>query len=275
MRLSGAKVVVTGAASGIGRALLHALEPYAVRGLAIDRDEPGLRAALTELPGRDRWRMLTCDLGSDAGVDEVLAAVAAHGGVDVFFANAGFAYYERFGATEWEHAEKIFRVNVLSPLVTLARLEARAAGRPFTFVITGSSMGRLGLPGYALYSATKAAIDQFGAALALERGRAGRLTVVYPIATRTHFFATAGAADALPWPSQTAQEVARATIRGVERDARRVFPSRLFWLLDALARPLLRLYQWRQARRLEAWSAARPALREARVPEPAGDPPGR
>jgi uncharacterized protein len=268
MDVTGARVVVTGAASGIGRALLHELEPFGVQGLAVDRDEAGLRAALAALPGRARWQELACDLGTDAGVEAVLARVAEGGGVDVFFANAGFAYFERFGATDWEHAEAIFRVNVLSPLVTLARLEERAAGRPFAFVITGSSMGRLGLPGYALYSATKAAIDQFGAALELERGRAGRLTVVYPIATRTGFFAAAGAVDAMPWPSQTAQQVARATIRGVRRDARRVFPSRLFWLLDTLARPLLRLYQWRQAQRLDA-------SHPARVPEAAGDRAGR
>jgi uncharacterized protein len=256
MDLAGAKVVVTGAASGIGRALLHELDAFAVRGLAVDCDEAGLRAAVADLPGRDRWQVLACDVGSDAGVDAVLAGVAALGGVDVFFANAGFAYYERFGATDWEHAEAIFRVNVLSPLVTLARLEARAAGRPFTFVITGSSMARLGLPGYALYSATKAALDQFSAAVAHERGRAGRVMVVYPIATRTGFFVRAGAADMMPWPSQTAQAVARATIRGVKRDARRVFPSRLFWLVEALARPLLRLYQRREAQRFDAWCAS-------------------
>jgi short-subunit dehydrogenase len=271
MNLEGAKVIVTGAASGIGRALLHELAQFQVRGLAVDRDAAGLRTALAAAPGSDRWQACTCDLGSDAGVDTVLARVADLGGVDVFFANAGFAYYERFGATDWAHAEAIFRVNVLSPLVTLARLEARAGGRPFTFVITGSSMGRLGLPGYALYSATKAAIDQFGAALEFEGGRAGRLMVVYPIATRTSFFAAAGAAEPIPWPSQTAQEVARATIRGVQRDARRVFPSRLFRLLEVLARPLLRLYQWHQARRFHAWDTTRPAALPRAEAEDAGD----
>ena len=257
MDLAGSRVVVTGAASGIGRALLHELEPFAVGGLAVDRDAAGLRAALAELPGRARWQELVCDVGSDAGVETVLARVAALSGVDVFFANAGFAYYERFGATEWEHAEAIFRVNVLSPLVTLARLEARAAGRPFTFVITGSSMGRLGLPGYALYSATKAAIDQFAAALAHEGPRVGRLMVVYPIATRTGFFDTAGATDSIPWPAQEPEVVARAIIRGVRRDSRRVYPSRLFWALDTLARPILGLYRRREAQRFEARERAR------------------
>jgi len=257
MDLEGARVVVTGAASGIGRALVQELGRFAVHGLAVDRDAEGLQSALASAKGAARWQALACDLGTEAGVEATLAAAAAElGGVDVFFANAGFAYYERFGATEWAHAEAIFRVNVLSPLVTLARLEAQAAGRPFTFVITGSSMGRLGLPGYALYSATKAAIDQFSTALQLEGRHACRLTVVYPIATRTSFFATAGAAPPMPWPSQTAQQVARATIRGVERDARRVFLSRLFRLLAVLGRPLLRLYQWRQARRFDAWCAA-------------------
>src|SRR5512137_2988920 len=115
MDLAGSRVVVTGAASGIGRALLHELEPFAVVGIAVDRDEAGLQAALAELPGRQRWQPLACDIGSDAGVEAVLARVAEVGGVDVFFANAGFAYYERFGVPDWEHAEAIFRVNVLSP----------------------------------------------------------------------------------------------------------------------------------------------------------------
>jgi uncharacterized protein len=260
MNLQGARVVVTGAASGIGRALLHELGRFGVRGLAVDRDEAGLRDAVattTTAGGAARWETLACDLGDDAGVEAVLAGVDALGGVDVFFANAGFAYYERFGDTDWAHAEAIFRVNVLSPLVTLARLEARAAGRPFTFAVTGSSMGRLGLPGYALYGATKAAIDRFGEALALEGRRAGRLLVVYPIATRTGFFAAAGAKSMMPWPSQTPEQVARAAIRGVLRDARRVFPSRLFRFIEVLARPFLRFYQWRQAQRFKAWCAAR------------------
>jgi len=75
-------------------------------------------------------------------------------------------------------------------------------------------MSFLSVPGYALYASTKAALRGFATAYRHELGPGQRLHLVYPIATRTAFFAAAGDDTPVPWPSQAPEVVARAIVRG-------------------------------------------------------------
>ena len=119
-------------------------------------------------------------------------------------------------------------------------------------------MALVALPGYALYGASKGALHRFAEAHRFELGLEDRdpctLTLVYPIATRSHFFERTLAP--LPWPNQSPERVAQAIIQGVEKDKREIHPSRLFRLFIALE-PLLpglrRLIQWREGQRLKRW----------------------
>ena len=159
MQIEGKRIVLTGAASGIGRAVLNLLAGYAVQVWAVDRDARGL----ADLPaGRAQITPYVCDLGQPDAVDALFeSACRVMGGVDLFIANAGFAYYERIEAADWEHIERIYRVNVFSPLYSLEKMRQLNAGRPYKVVITASAMGRLALPGYALYSSTKGTLHRF------------------------------------------------------------------------------------------------------------------
>jgi NAD(P)-dependent dehydrogenase (short-subunit alcohol dehydrogenase family) len=260
MDLNGKTIVLTGAASGIGRALLNALCGFDMRIVAADLDEPALRAAIAALPRQERVIPFASNLDNPETVDALFdAAEEAFGPIDAFIANAGYAYYESFDG-RWDHIEAIYATNVFSPLYALGQMRDRNPNRPFTVVITASSMSFLGLPGYALYAGTKAALDRFAESFRLEAPPHQRLMLVYPIATRTRFFKHKAGDAPTPWPSQTPEAVAVAIVRGLQRDQTTVQTSRLFAMTLAVHRvvPVLRLYQVAAARSFRNWLRRHP-----------------
>ena len=245
MKLEGIRVVITGANSGIGRAILTELVKLeGTRILAVD-----LRVDnIPELPTIKTW---VADLSSAEGTDStVRVAEAWLGGIDLYFANAGYAHYEELGGPDWEKLRKIFNTNVLTGMYTFQKVREAAAGRPFRVVLTASAMAYLPIPGYAVYGATKASLVSFAEAVRFGLADPCSLTLLNPIATRTAFFQHATSTAPTPFPSQRPEQVAKRVVRALRHDKRDIFPSRLFRLMLA-ARPFLprslRLYQkWQQ-----------------------------
>ncbi|MFQ3567008.1 MAG: SDR family NAD(P)-dependent oxidoreductase [Aggregatilineales bacterium] len=261
MKLHGQRIVITGAGSGIGRALLARLSTYSSQIVAADQDAVSLHEAIDEWAGGSaRILAHVGDIGSAEGVDALFArALAEFGGIDIFIANAGFAYYERFNQTNWDRMAALFNVNVISPLYALAKMRALHPTDPYMVVITASAMSKMGLAGYALYSASKAALDRFAQAYRDEAPPNGHLMLVYPISTRTRFFTAASEKSPapVPWPSQSPEAVAAAIVRGIERDARSVYPSRMFriaLMVNHLV-PVLTIYRTAARRQFFQWSA--------------------
>ena len=158
-------------------------------------------------------------------------AIEMMGGIDLFFANAGFAYWERVQEPDWGRIEAIFETNVFSPIYALQKMHALQPGSDYRVVFTSSILGRVGLDGYALYSAPKAALDRFAEVYRLETGKSSRLVLAYPLAVRSRFFQRAGRAP-IPWLSQSAEDAARAILRGIEKERETIYTS---WIL----RPML------------------------------------
>jgi NAD(P)-dependent dehydrogenase (short-subunit alcohol dehydrogenase family) len=252
--LQGKRVVVTGAASGIGAALVDALRRVdGVRLLAVDL------ADVPEEPGRLWFRRV--DLSDAAALDALVEEADAllGGPVDVFFANAGYAWYGRLPGPDMAKLERLFRTNTLGPIHVLQRLLARRPAEDFRVVVTASAMAFLPVPGYAAYAATKATLRAFAVAVRVELKRPETFTLVYPIATRTHFFEHGKTTAPTPWPSQTPEQVARAMIRGVQRDRADIHPSLVFRVFSRVADVLPFtgwLYQVWQAWLLERWLRA-------------------
>jgi uncharacterized protein len=245
MRLENKCIVLTGAASGIGYALLEELARLPVKLLLADRDPVDLNRLKNV---KAEIFCFTGDMGDPAEVDQLFAdAVQQMGGIDLF---AGFAYYERVNRADWQHMETIFRVNVLSPLYAVTKMRELNSTNPYRVVITASAMAHMAIPGYAYYAATKAALHRFADAYRFELPPHAGLTLVYPVATRTNFFRTG---SPVPYPSQSPRFVARRIISGIRRDANAVYPAAQFWLSLPLIRlvPLAgRLYQRFYARYL-------------------------
>lgn len=238
MHLSQKRIVLTGAASGIGLALLNELAKLEVQLLAADLDQQGLQEALISLGKKGaRIKVFTGDLSLPANVDSLFTtAIREMGGIDLFIANAGFPYYEVLQQPDWEHIQKIFQMNVFSAIYSFEKMMALNRGRDFKMVMTASAMGVMAMPGYALYSATKAALHRFAEGVRLELHSPRQLMLVYPIATRTGFFKRASHSTPIPWPAQSPQEVARAILNGIRRDRLSVNPSLLFSLIIFLDR---------------------------------------
>ncbi len=234
MRIEHTRIVLTGAASGIGAAALDLLSRRPCHILAVDRDEPRLLETLDALRAPvAAITPCTAHLGMQEEVDGVFEkALHVLGGIDLFIANAGFAYYERLMRADWTRMEALLQVNVLSPLYSAVKMAEINGGRPHRTVIVASAMGQLAIPGYALYSGSKAALHRFAEAYRLELPDPTSLTLVYPIGTRTRFFHGGGGCPAPhPWPTQSAEQVARSIIRGIEADCKDIYPSALFRLV--------------------------------------------
>jgi 3-oxoacyl-[acyl-carrier protein] reductase len=175
-------VVVTGAASGIGRATVLRLAAEGARVVAADVDEAGL-AATREAAGGEVVGV-PADVTRSADVDAlVTAAVDRFGRLDGMVANAGVPSDEPFLAMTEAGMDAVFGVNVKG-VVFCGQAAARAMVQQGTggkIVNLGSVAGVVPAPGIAAYSASKAAVQMLTRSMALELGAAGiRVNAVAP-----------------------------------------------------------------------------------------------
>ena len=248
MKLTDKRVVVTGASSGIGFELLPMLLD---RGCTVVAAARGIEKLTLK---HKNLYLKKCDISKKEEVDELFAhAVKVMGGIDIFIANAGFAYYEKLENPDWEHMAGIYNTNAVSFFYSVVKMKQISGAKPFNFVCTASSMGLLSLPGYALYGSTKAAIHSFSEAFRFELPKNQVLQVVYPIATKTNFFHNAGDSP-VPWPTQSAAHVAKCIVRGIEHDTKRIFPSKIFLLTKMLFPFTFRFYQQWEAVKFRRFS---------------------
>ena len=193
MDLENRTALVTGAASGIGRAIAVGLAQAGARVVAVDRDADGLAATVATI-GEAHAHAHRVDLADKAAVlalrDEV---VATHGAPDVIVNAAGFDRVEPFMDNDDALWEALAAVNFLGPVrLTHAFLEAiLAQERQVKIVNIASDAGRVGSTGETVYAGTKGGLIAFTKSLAREMAR-HRITVncVCPGPTDTPLFAT-------------------------------------------------------------------------------------
>lgn len=145
--LNGKTALVTGAASGIGRATALALVAAGARVVGLDR-----RAADGEFP------ILSCDLGDETAIVSAVAGAARMlGGLDIVVNNAGILEERALGAIDAGHVDRMFAVNVRGAiLVTREALpHMRDGGR---IINIASELAYLGRAEASVYCATKAAL---------------------------------------------------------------------------------------------------------------------
>jgi short-subunit dehydrogenase len=229
MDINGKKVILTGASSGIGLELLYMLAEYDCQVIAVARSIEKVEIKHSNVI------KFACDISTPENVDALFEfAGQKFGDIDIFICNAGFAYYEEIEKSDWGHIAEIFKTNVFSTIYSSAKMKDLHKDRPYRVVVTASAMSFLALPGYSLYASTKAALHGFATAYRFELKKDQKLQMVYPIGTRTNFFNEAGEDTPVPWPTQTPKQVARAIIKGILKDKKSIFPSRLFLTLNIL-----------------------------------------
>jgi NAD(P)-dependent dehydrogenase (short-subunit alcohol dehydrogenase family) len=178
--LENKNVVVTGGASGIGRATVERFLEEGSSVCIFDRDATGLAVAEKELPSLSAG--IEVDVSKLDEVESAFAeAIAAMGSVDVLINNAGISIRHDFLDITPDEWDAVLDVN-LKGLFYVAQTAARhMVGRRSGVILnTASTAGNVGYPHYADYSASKGGVIGLTLAMALELAPAVRVNAVSP-----------------------------------------------------------------------------------------------
>jgi len=228
-------VSITGASAGIGRAtaLRLAREGHSLVLCARRRDRLDEVIAETARLGA-RAVPIVADVTREADMQAlVAAAVNEFGRLDVMMCNAGFGIYGAIDRVPSDDMRRLLDVNYMGTY-----LAAQAAWPVFKrqnqghLIVISSIAGKRGVPFMGPYSATKFAQVGLAECLRAEvEGSPIHVTVVFPISTETEFFEVmtreSGHATRARGPRQSADQVAAAIARAIERPVPEVFPHRL------------------------------------------------
>jgi short-subunit dehydrogenase len=243
--LNGRRVLLTGASSGIGRALAEQLAAAGSRLTLVARSLDKLHALQKTLTaaGHD-VAVVGADVTSAADRRAALnAAVERFGGVDVLINNAGVASFAHFADCDETILRQVMEVNFFAPaeLIRLA-IPVLTKGTQPAIVNVASMCGRRGLPAWSEYSASKFALVGLSESLRAELTRQGiDVVVILPGLTRSdlgrHLLKNTGKMDirfdrGMP-PDNVAAGIVKALVKG-----------RAEAVLGGEAKWMLRLNRW-------------------------------
>jgi short-subunit dehydrogenase len=275
--IRGAAAAVTGAASGIGRAL--ALE-LAARGcdLALaDRDEAGLQTLAAEIAGAHSRKVTVhrVDVGEPGEIADFAAtAIAAHPGLNIVVNNAGVALLGQFSEIDQAQMDWLMNINFWGVVHgTRAFLPHLARQREAHIVNLSSLFGIIAPPGQTAYAAAKFAVRGFSESLRHELQMAKspvKLSVVHPGGVSTNIVRNSRAGSGVTDNARRAQSierfdaVARTTpaaaalriIQGIEKNQPRILIGNDARMMDLLQRLRPATYWAALARRIEKMAKA-------------------
>jgi NAD(P)-dependent dehydrogenase (short-subunit alcohol dehydrogenase family) len=182
--LAGRRAIVTGAAGGIGSAIVRTLIGQGAEVHGLDRDVPGQEALERTLQATARYHRHVMDIADRSSCDRGLAELrgALVGRCDIVVNNAGLSVLRPFEASDDALLDTTFGLNFHAAFrITRALLpELRASGRAAVINIA-SELALIGQPGFSVYCATKGALIAWTRALAIElAGERIRVNAVCP-----------------------------------------------------------------------------------------------
>ena len=233
-RLDGRVAVVTGAASGIGRATCEALAARGCRVALVDRDEGGLVAAERSIPTESSTHVV--DVTDESAVAALPAAVLeAHGSCHILVNNAGVTTAGRFDEDDLEVVRWVIDINLWGVLNGCHAFLPFLREADEAHIVNLSSMvGLLGFPQGVGYAASKGGVRSASESLRAElRGSSVGVTAVFPGSIRTNIMHAARGAESerlSSWASsrfaplvlRPPESVAKGIVRGIERDRARI-----------------------------------------------------
>ncbi len=179
------RCAVTGAASGIGRALAAAYVAEGFEVVGIDRDENGLGAVAQELG--ESFSFIQMDLGEREGLESLATQLAQGSPLDIFIHSAGINHVGAFVNSDLSRQRSVLEVNLRAPLLLTAHLlseEVLKRGSSLVFISSLSHF--VGYPGAAVYAASKSGLAAYARSLSVALAPRGvHVLTVYPGPTRT------------------------------------------------------------------------------------------
>ncbi|WP_027108899.1 SDR family NAD(P)-dependent oxidoreductase [Lacticigenium naphthae] len=248
MKVNGKVVVVTGAGSGMGRALTLDLVKRGARVAAIDLNEETL-AETKELAGESKGKISThvmniTDHEAIKRLPEELKEI--HGPVDALINNAGIIQpFVDVNDLDFEKIRQVMDVNFYGTLYFVKAFLPGFLERPEAHIVNVSSMGGfLPVPGQSIYGASKAAVKLMTEGLHSElKDTTVHVTVVFPGATNTNISENSQAEREMT-PEDlkrmdditSAEEAAHIILEGMEHNDYRILVGKDTRMMDKLYR---------------------------------------
>ncbi|QAU49057.1 SDR family NAD(P)-dependent oxidoreductase [Bradyrhizobium guangzhouense] len=246
---------ITGAASGIGRALAIELAHRGCDLALADRDEAGLKSLAAEIGAQRKISVHRVDVGEPDDIAQFAAeALAAHPALNIVINNAGVALMGTFEEIDQAQMDWLFDINFWGVVHGTRAFLPHLKARPEAHIVNISSIfGIIAPPGQSAYAAAKFAVRGFSESVRHELAVAGspvRLSVVHPggVATsiarssRTGVGVTdnarrAQAIDRFESAARTTpKDAALRIIRGIERNEPRILIGNDARFMDILQR---------------------------------------
>lgn len=222
--IDGCRGILSGASSGIGRALAAELVRAGAKLVIVARRAERLEQLRSELSGASGSLEI---LAGDITLAETRAAALdrarhAFGGLNLLVNNAGTGAMGDFVEASPERLRQVMELNFFAAAeLTRAALPLLSAGQHPIVVNVSSVLGHRGVPGYSEYCASKFALQGFSESLRAELAPRGiDVLVVSPGRTETEFFESAIDAEGRPWaglPTMSAEAVARRIVRAIRK----------------------------------------------------------
>src|SRR5438552_9660641 len=273
--IRGAAAAVTGAASGIGRALAIALAARGCDLALADRDEAGLHTLAAEIGGRQKVSVHRIDVGEPAQIaDFAQAAIAAHPALNILVNNAGVALLGQFSEIEQAQMDWLMNINFWGVVHATRAFLPQLSTRPEAHIVNLSSIfGIIAPPGQTAYCAAKFAVRGFSESLRHELQMAKspvRLSVVHPGGVATNIARNSRTGTGITDNARraemidrfdlvaktTPQAAALRIIRGIEKNRPRILIGNDARIMDILQRFRPATYWPVLARRIEKAAAA-------------------
>jgi short-subunit dehydrogenase len=230
--IQGSRAIVTGASSGIGRAIALELARQGGKVVCTARREDRLQALAKEIEALGgNVACVAGDVTDPVVRGRCFEAAQSHfGGVDILVNNAGVGAIGHFETADPQRVRRLMEVNFFA-LVEMTRAALpllKRAPRPIIVNIS-SILGRRGVPCNSEYAASKFAVHGFSESIRAEFFAAGiDVLVVCPGTTDTEFVDRVLESKGGPkWPEHravTAESVARATVRAIRRGSHEITP---------------------------------------------------
>ena len=198
-------ILITGASSGIGRAAALRFASYGARVVLASRNQGALAdVAQLIVAAGGQARVVSTDVSEPAQCQRaVAAAIESFGGLDILLCSAGLSLRGYFEGTNLDVLERVMRVNFFGTLYCTHFALPHIKERRGSLVGISSLTGKRGIPSYALYGASKAAVSGLYESLRLELAPAGvHVGVLAPAYVDTPLRDNVLGPDGKPWPNQ-------------------------------------------------------------------------
>lgn len=235
--------LITGASSGIGRAISVQLLKRGARIIAVGRDQNKLDTLQHENSGqfKERVETIRADLADPEGVTDLLEHLEtreSEGRINILVNNAGVGCFGPFNEHSWQTYQEMMQLNMSTlTRLTLHFSSEMRAQKEGAILNIASMAGISPVPDFSVYAATKAYVYSFSQALHYELKPYGiRVTVVNPGPTPTRFFDRAGKKVSEKKLSRmvSPEIVARKALKGLESNKLQVYPGWMDKILHKL-----------------------------------------